>query len=131
MPEPAESAPSRLHFRPRHRIAHARDFQAVFGARVRKAKGPLTVFGRPNGLQRSRLGLSIGRRAGTAVRRNAIKRRVREAFRLAQAQLPAGFDFVVSVRPHDEAPPADYERWLLDACAGVAREWAKRPEPAS
>lgn len=128
MAEPTDTAPARLNFRPRQRVSHARDYQAVFGARVRKSKGPLTVFGRPNGGDTTRLGLSVGRRAGPAVRRNAIKRRVREAFRLSQRELPPGFDFVVSVRGHDDAALADYQRWLADACAGVAREWAKRAE---
>lgn len=128
MPEPADPAQGRLHFRPRHRVSHARDYQAVFGARVRKAKGPLTVFGRPNGSSLSRLGLSVGRRAGGAVRRNAMKRRLREAFRLSRRDLPEGFDFVVTVRAHDDAALSDYRRWLADACAAVAREWSRRGE---
>lgn len=123
-----DAAPARLHFRPRQRVSLARDYQAVFGARVRKSKGPMTVFGRPNGGGTTRLGLSVGRRAGPAVRRNAIKRRVREAFRLSQRDLPPGFDFVVSVRAHDDASLDDYRRWLGEACAGVAKEWAKRAE---
>ncbi len=116
----------RFHFRRRQRLAHAREFQAIFGAKVRRSRGPLTVFGRPNGMEHARLGLSVGRRVGNAVTRNALKRRLREAFRLAQHALPKGFDFVVSAHPHEGATAEDYGRWLGDAAAGVAREWARR-----
>lgn len=44
----------------------------------------------PNDLGHARLGMSVGLRvAGTAVRRNRIRRCVRESFRLHQQLLPA------------------------------------------
>jgi ribonuclease P protein component len=92
-------------FRRRHRLSGPSAFRAVYDARLRKGSGPLTLHVRPNGLEHCRLGLSIGRRVGNAVRRNLIKRRLREAFRLAEPDLPresaGGYDLVVGVRPHD------------------------------
>lgn len=42
-----------------------------------------------------RMGLAVTRKTGSAVWRNRVKRLVRETFRLSQAEVPAGFDFVV------------------------------------
>lgn len=46
-----------------------------------------------------RLGLSVSKRVGDAVRRNAVKRSVREAFWADEEILPEGYDFVVVARP--------------------------------
>jgi ribonuclease P protein component len=77
------------------------DFQRVYAARVYAADNVLVVNGCENGLAYPRLGLSVSRKVGNAVVRNAWKRRIREAFRLSREVLPAGIDFVV--RPQKEA----------------------------
>jgi ribonuclease P protein component len=125
-----------LHFRPRHRLAHARQFQAVYGARVRKTRGPLTVFALPNGLTHYRLGLAVGRRCGAATVRNTIKRRIREAFRLLQHDLPSapeghGYDLVVSVAPHEPVETARYGDLLAWCCARLDGEHRKRRDPGT
>ncbi len=52
------------------------------------------------GPQLTRLGITVSRRVGTAVVRNRIKRRVREAFRLRlRAMLPSGTAMVIIARP--------------------------------
>lgn len=126
----------RLHFRRRHRLSRDRDYRAVFEARVRKHAGPLTVFALPNGLDHPRLGLSVGRRVGGAVTRNAIKRRLREAFRHLQHRPELqGLDLVVTVRPHrvesGERAAEWYRGHLLRAAGKLRSEWEKRgaPEP--
>jgi ribonuclease P protein component len=119
------------------RLTLAREFQAVYAARLKKMAGPLIVWARPNTLPRWRLGLSVGRRLGNAVVRNRAKRTVREAFRLVQHELPThrghGFDLVVSVRAAagGKAPPAlpglaECQSHLLDAARAVHKEWEKR-----
>lgn len=75
----------------------------MYAAKVRKQRGPLMVFTRPNGLDHHRLGLAVGARVGGAVVRNRIKRLLREAFRLQQNDLAraadgTAYDVVVSVR---------------------------------
>ena len=119
---------AKLHFRPRHRLSHAREFQAIFGAKVRKSRGPLTIFAVPNGLPHCRLGLSIGRRCGSAVVRNALKRRLREAFRQVQHELPPGLDLVVTAQGHEIREPAWYAETIVQCAVDLARVWSKRTE---
>ena len=47
----------------------------------------------------ARLGLTVSRRVGDAVRRNRVKRRIREVFRQSRGALPCGVDLVVVARP--------------------------------
>ncbi|MEM1165121.1 MAG: ribonuclease P protein component [Planctomycetota bacterium] len=125
-PATSEPAPIRLWFRARHRLSRDRDYQAVFGAKVRKHRGPLTVFACPNDLGHARLGLSVGRRVGGAVTRNAIKRRLREAFRHLGGRRDLGLDVVVTVRRHEVLTTEGYQTLLAGAIDALAREWRKR-----
>ncbi|NRA58030.1 MAG: ribonuclease P protein component [Phycisphaerales bacterium] len=133
--------PDKLLFRPRHRLTHAREFQAVYGARCRKSAGPLTVFARPTDRDEPRLGLSVGKKVGKAHVRVAAKRAVREAFRHTQHDLPAWavgdggdagggrtgrYDLVVQVRAHEPLPATEYQRLLLELAHACHQVWAKR-----
>jgi len=79
----------------RQRLLKASAFQVVYATRARAADACLVVYARPNGLGLTRLGLSVGKRYGGAVRRNRAKRFLREAFRLSRAAFPAGYDIVI------------------------------------
>ena len=57
------------------------------------------LFGRPNGLDHSRLGLTVTRKVGSAVRRNRVKRVLRQIYRTNRGRLQAPLDIVVNVRP--------------------------------
>ncbi|MEL6328057.1 MAG: ribonuclease P protein component [Planctomycetota bacterium] len=125
----AQNVGRTLVFRPRHRLTHAREFRAVFDAKLRKGAGPLTVFVRESGRADLRLGLSIGRRVGGAVERNRVKRMIREAFRHERGVLLdrcGPLDLVVSSRAHARASLADYRGWLRSATERAARELGKR-----
>ena len=101
-------------------------FSAVFQARLRKNMGRIAVCARPNGLGHHRLGLSVPRRVGSAVKRNKIKRRLREAFRLARHDWPGGYDLVIVVRPHDTEKVQVYQHLIGDAVRAIDKLVSKR-----
>jgi len=56
----------------------------------------------------TRLGITVSRHYGNAVKRNRFKRIVREAFRLCRHQLPKGFDLNIKPRsPSSDPTSAD------------------------
>jgi ribonuclease P protein component len=106
---------ARLKFPKTRRLSGEKQFAAVFAKRVSVANRLIVVYAAPNGLKVSRLGLSVGRRLGTAVTRNRIKRLVREAFRLDAGTLPSGFDLVVVPRKGPIGTLNSYRDAMIDA----------------
>ena len=126
-----ETAPSSNRFPHAHRLHGGAAFRAVYDGKVRKHAGPLTVFCLPNGLPHNRLGLSVSRKVGHAVRRSRVKRMLREAFRLTHAERPVGFDLVVVARPHGPMNLEDYRRLLVQAATRGAGVWQKSGRDAT
>lgn len=127
MSDAAFNPESRFTFPRKLRLTSEMQFRAVYDRSVRVNVEPLLVYAIPNGLDHPRLGLAVSRRAGGAVRRNAVKRRLREAFRLLQHDLPH-FDFIISVKMHEPLARASYHALLAGAAEQLARKWAKRSE---
>jgi ribonuclease P protein component len=110
----------------RPRLTRSADFDRVY-RRGRSAASRVFVvyaFGaggdeQPVRASEARLGVSVGRRVGGAVQRNAVKRVLREAFWSLEDALPDDHDFVVVAR----AGAAD----LVDreGYEGVRRELAE------
>ncbi len=113
------------------RLAHRREYDAIYAGKARVERSPLVVHGIPSPTGRSRLGLAIGRRVGNAVRRGRLKRKIREAFRMERASLPAPYDVVVGARPHDDLPLATYRQQLAAAIEAIHALWMKRERRAN
>ena len=78
------------------RLSRERDIQRVLRQGSRARAACLLVAVVPNGLDYTRLGVSMGKRIDrSAVRRNRLRRIVREAFRLEYDELPQGLDVLV------------------------------------
>ena len=114
------SSPGDERFPAALRVKRGEDFDRAYQARRRRDLGALIVYGTPNGLPVTRLGLSVSRKVGAATVRNRAKRMLREAFRQVRAELPTGLDLVVVVRPHAEWEPERYRRGLVDAARALA-----------
>ena len=87
-----------MRFTRTQRLSGKEAFASVFDGKCSAASGCVVVYAIANELDVSRLGLSVGRKHGGAVRRNRIKRLIREAFRLERPTLPTGLDVVVVPR---------------------------------
>jgi ribonuclease P protein component len=112
----------RLTLPPRLRIRSQRDFDRVYQAGKHAADATLVLLACPNELAHNRLGVVVSRKVGNAVERNRWKRRIREAFRRTQHELPQGLDLIV--RPRKGAVPefAAIERSLPALARRLARQ---------
>ena len=116
----------RYTFRRQQRLVRQRDFQRVMRNACSAADPRLTVCVAENDTGRTRLGIGISRRVGSAVKRNRIKRLIRESFRLLQHELPAGLDLVVIPRRDDQPTLEGYQCSLRALICRAARKLSKR-----
>jgi ribonuclease P protein component len=98
-----------------------RDESRAVGVRRRRA-GRFVVFVRPRAPgEPGRLGVTASSRVGCAVRRNRIRRLIREAFRTATDLFPEGHDVVVLVTTGEG-------EWTLRGVREELARW-KQPRP--
>jgi len=116
------AGPRRLRFPRKLRIVRHAEFDRVMQEGVRGGDGRIALWALASPTGVTRLGIVVGRRHGGAVRRNRLKRRLREAFRQIQATLPAGVDLVAAPRPGAEPTVAE----LRASLAALAERLAAR-----
>jgi len=115
--------PTRHRYPKSRRLSGKLAFTAVREGGRKESRGPLTMRAMPNELAHCRFGIAVGRHCGTAVRRNRIKRLLREAFRLLQHDFPVGYDLVITVRPHEPLMLAEYQKLLSGGMVRLHGAW--------
>jgi RNase P protein component len=71
----------------------------VRGGRLFARDELLLIYALKNDCGQPRLGVSIGKKCGSAVARNRLKRLIREVFRQNKHNIASDFDYVVSMSP--------------------------------
>jgi len=94
----ASDGAARLDFPRAFRLLRRAEYDAVYREGRRRSSREFTLFLRPNGLDSSRFGWSIKKALGNAVRRNRIRRRLREILRLHRQEIAPGWDIVIHPR---------------------------------
>ncbi len=102
------------------------EYDAVYRDGRRRTSREFTAFLRPNGLDLSRFGWSVKKALGNAVRRNRIRRRLREILRLHRQEIAPGWDIVI--HPRSSAATANFSPLADDLLKLLPRTPLPRPE---
>ena len=81
------------------RLTDSPEFERVYRQGTAYRGRLFSVHAFPNEIGTPRLGLSVSRKVGNAVTRNAVRRRLREVFHSTLGRIPGSLDLVVSARP--------------------------------
>ena len=81
------------------RITTRTDFETIFKKGRRYSIDFFTIILHENDRDVRRLGMAVSRKVGGAVKRNRVKRLLREYFRLNKERLPEGHDIVFIAKP--------------------------------
>ena len=81
------------------RLTDSPEFERVYRQGTAYRGRLFSVHAFPNEHGTPRLGLSVSRKVGNAVVRNAVRRRLREVFHACISEISGDVDLVVSARP--------------------------------
>ncbi|MDK2886595.1 MAG: ribonuclease protein component [Thermosipho sp. (in: thermotogales)] len=88
----------RFTFRKRERLKLRKDILKVFNTGKVIQNDWFVIFYFRNGLDYSRFAFSVKKKFGKAVKRNKVKRWMRESIRNNKDKIPKGFDYLIVVR---------------------------------
>ena len=102
------------------RLVRRIEYDAVYREGRRRSSREFAVFLRPNGMELSRFGWSIKKALGNAVRRNRMRRRIREIIRLHRQEIAPGWDIVI--HPRSTVATAEFSKLAEELLKLMPRE---------
>jgi ribonuclease P protein component len=87
------------------------EFRRLYSKGKSYASSLLVIYCNRNRGASNRLGITVGSKVGKAVRRNRVRRRLREIYRLNEGHLCKGWDIVVVAR----AKAAEASYWDIES----------------
>lgn len=75
-----------------------KDFRRLYSRGKCFVSGYTVVYASENRQGQSRLGLTVSKSIGKAVKRNRLKRLMRESYRLMEDKINTGFDIIIVAR---------------------------------
>jgi len=91
-------------------IKNNREFQNIYRRGKYAVSKALTVYMLPNNLQINRVGITASKNYGKSVKRNRIRRLIRESYRAIHENLKTGYDFVIVARKREENDKPDFHK---------------------
>ncbi|NLY17620.1 MAG: ribonuclease P protein component [Clostridiaceae bacterium] len=85
-----------------YKLKNNRDFQRIYRRGQYAVSKSLAVYVQPNSLGKNRIGITVSKKYGKSVKRNRIRRLIRESWHLLQDKLKSGYDFVVVARRKED-----------------------------
>jgi ribonuclease P protein component len=119
---PAAAKRGSLRLYKKEHLRSPREFREVYDRRCSVSDCWLIVYGMTNELPYLRLGMSVSRKFGHAVKRNRLRRLYREAFRLSRPILPTGLDLILIPRSPDEPTLQD----LMESLPALVDKLARK-----
>ncbi|MCK4534797.1 MAG: ribonuclease P protein component [Syntrophobacterales bacterium] len=107
-------------FGKKERVRKRKDYLKIYQRGVRVHSSNFTVILNPNPSGEKRLGVTVSKKVGNAVKRNRIKRLLREFFRLNKDRLPDSRDVVIIAKK--DASSLKYQ----DVCLELADLFKKK-----
>ena len=75
------------------------EFRRVYEDKKKYWNNIFTIYVSPNHMDKTRLGLTVSKKVGNSVKRNRVKRLIRESFRLSKEIILPGYDIIVVAKP--------------------------------
>lgn len=96
------------------RVKSEKDFGNVFHSGQSTANRQFVVYKLKKEQAHFRIGISVGKKIGNAVMRNAVKRKIRQSVTELKPQIESNYDFIVIARkPAAEMTTAEVKKSLI------------------